>query len=54
MSQWLPQILPSVWQTLTQSAQIYVKTVVNNVEEVDQAVDSDGNYHFLTPSVVAK
>jgi hypothetical protein len=38
----LPRILPPVWQTLSQSADIYLKTVVNGTEEVDQVVDSDG------------
>ncbi|GFG36391.1 hypothetical protein Cfor_01763 [Coptotermes formosanus] len=39
---WLPQILPPVWQTLTHSADIYLKTVVNGTEAVDEIVDSDG------------
>ena len=42
MSQWLPQILPPVWAALTQSAQTYLATVVNNTEEGDDPVDSDG------------
>ncbi|XP_069694516.1 importin-9 [Periplaneta americana] len=42
MAPWLPQILPPIWQTLTQSADIYLKTVVNGTEEVDEIVDSDG------------
>ncbi|PNF35800.1 Importin-9 [Cryptotermes secundus] len=42
MAPWLPQILPPVWQTLTQSAEIYLKTIVNGTEEVDEVIDSDG------------
>ena len=42
MSQWLPQILPPVWAALTHSAQTYLATVVNNTEEGDDPVDSDG------------
>jgi hypothetical protein len=51
MSPWLPQILPSVWQTLTQSADIYLKTVVNGTEEVDEAVDSDGESNEIKKKV---
>ncbi|XP_064488644.1 importin-9-like [Ornithodoros turicata] len=42
MSTWLPHILTPVWDTLTESANIYVKTVVNDSEEADDPVDSDG------------
>ncbi|KAJ9582618.1 hypothetical protein L9F63_023037 [Diploptera punctata] len=42
MAPWLPQILPPVWQTLTESADIYLKTIVNATEEIDAIVDSDG------------
>ena len=42
MAQFLQQILPPVWATLTQSAEVYVKTVINNTEEADDPVDSDG------------
>jgi len=44
---WLPQILPPVWQTLTQSADIYLKTVVNGTETVDEIVDSDGELNGI-------
>jgi hypothetical protein len=47
MAPWLPQILPPVWQTLTQSADIYLKTVVNGTEEVDEVVDSDGELNKI-------
>jgi hypothetical protein len=47
MAPWLPQILPPVWQTLTQSADIYLKTVVNGTEEVDEVVDSDGELNRI-------
>ncbi|PVD24404.1 hypothetical protein C0Q70_14886 [Pomacea canaliculata] len=42
MSGYLPQILPSIWNIFTQSAEFYVRTVVNNVEDADDPVDSDG------------
>lgn len=38
----LKDILPQVWSTLTQSAERYVKTVVNYTEDADDPVDSDG------------
>ncbi|XP_013378679.1 importin-9 isoform X1 [Lingula anatina] len=42
MSPWLHQILPPVWNTLTHSADIYVRTVVNDTEDAVNPVDSDG------------
>ncbi|CAI9717889.1 importin-9-like isoform X1 [Octopus vulgaris] len=42
MSTWLPQILPPVWNLFTHSVEFYVRTVVNNTEEADNPVDSDG------------
>jgi len=42
MSQWIGQILPPVWQVLTHSSDVYVRTVVNNTDEADDPVDSDG------------
>ncbi|XP_070967796.1 importin-9 isoform X2 [Oncorhynchus clarkii lewisi] len=38
----LKQILPIVWNTLTESAAFYVRTEVNYTEEVDDPIDSDG------------
>ncbi|XP_005988453.1 importin-9 isoform X2 [Latimeria chalumnae] len=38
----MQQILPIVWNTLTESAALYVRTEVNYTEEVDDPVDSDG------------
>uniref|UniRef100_A0A672H6L8 Importin N-terminal domain-containing protein n=1 Tax=Salarias fasciatus TaxID=181472 RepID=A0A672H6L8_SALFA len=38
----MQQILPIVWNTLTESAFTYVRTEVNYTEEVDDPVDSDG------------
>uniref|UniRef100_A0A1A8Q3Z5 Importin 9 n=1 Tax=Nothobranchius rachovii TaxID=451742 RepID=A0A1A8Q3Z5_9TELE len=38
----MQQILPIVWNTLTESAAFYVRTEVNYTEEVDNPVDSDG------------
>lgn len=54
MAPWLPQILPPVWQTLTQSADIYLNTIVNGTEEVEEVIDSDGELNrinYLTNSV---
>ena len=42
LSQWLLQILPTVWNTLTHSAHVYVACVVNETEEVEEQVDLDG------------
>lgn len=38
----MQQILPIVWNTLTDSAAFYVRTEVNYTEDVDDPVDSDG------------
>ncbi|XP_004068747.1 importin-9 isoform X1 [Oryzias latipes] len=38
----MQQILPIVWDTLTESAAFYVRTEVNYTEEVDDPIDSDG------------
>ncbi|XP_048878263.1 importin-9 [Brienomyrus brachyistius] len=38
----MQQILPIVWNTLTESAAFYVRTEVNYTEEVDNPIDSDG------------
>jgi len=41
------EILPTVWNTLTPSAHVYVATIVNNeTEDVEQEVESDGNDAF--------
>ncbi|XP_015606737.1 importin-9 isoform X2 [Cephus cinctus] len=43
VSHFLPQLLPPIWETLTQSAKIYQEETVNGDGEVDErAVDSDG------------
>jgi len=42
MAEWLPQILPPVWSTLTTSAEKYVREVVNEGGSEDEVVDSDG------------
>lgn len=42
MATWLPHILTPVWNTLTDSANLYVRTVVNDTDSVDNPVDSDG------------
>ncbi|XP_071784308.1 importin-9-like [Asterias amurensis] len=42
MSKWISQILPTIWTMLTECATIYVATCVNDSEEIDNPVDSDG------------
>ncbi|XP_060587837.1 importin-9-like [Ruditapes philippinarum] len=42
MSQWIGQILQPVWSIFTLSSDFYVRTVVNNTEDADDPVDSDG------------
>lgn len=43
VSDLLPQMLPSIWETLCQSAKIYQETTVNTDEDInDKEVDSDG------------
>ena len=43
MAPCLGSVLPHVWNTLTQGADRYHKTVVNYIEEADDPIDSDGN-----------
>jgi hypothetical protein len=42
MAVYLSEVLPHVWNTLTQGADRYHKTVINYIEEADDPVDSDG------------
>ena len=42
MAVYLSDVLPHVWNTLTQGADRYHKTVINYIEEADDPVDSDG------------
>ncbi|XP_071960511.1 importin-9-like [Antedon mediterranea] len=42
MNKFMPQILPPIWKTLTESAEVYITTVVNGTEEADNPIDSDG------------
>lgn len=44
MAPHLMQILPHMWHTLTQSADHYVRTVVNYTDDADDPVDSDGEF----------
>ena len=44
MAPHLMQILPHMWNTLTQSADRYVRTVVNYTDDADDPVDSDGEF----------
>ena len=45
MAPHLMDILPHMWNTLTQSADRYVRTVVNYTDDADDPVDSDGKKH---------
>ena len=45
MAPHLMDILPHMWNTLTQSADRYVRTVVNYTDDADDPVDSDGRKH---------
>ncbi|XP_029213393.2 importin-9-like isoform X4 [Acropora millepora] len=42
MAPHLTEILPHMWKTLTQSADHYVRTVVNYTDDADDPIDSDG------------
>lgn len=43
VSNFLPQMLPPVWETLTESAKIYQEETVNGTTETNnKEVDSDG------------
>ncbi|OXU19363.1 hypothetical protein TSAR_015966 [Trichomalopsis sarcophagae] len=54
MTTFVPQILPCIWTTLTQSAIIYQEEVVNGDGEVnDQEVDSDGEVINFNNLVIA-
>lgn len=44
MSVYLGNVQPHVWNTLTQGADRYHKTVVNYIEDADDPVDSDGMF----------
>ena len=45
MAPQLMGILPHMWNTLTQNADHYVRTVVNYTDDADDLVDSDGKKH---------
>ncbi|XP_067212892.1 importin-9 isoform X3 [Linepithema humile] len=54
VSDLLPQILPSIWETLCQSAKIYQETTVNTDEDVnDKEVDSDGEVINFNSLIIA-
>lgn len=43
MTDIIPQILPLIWTTLTQSAKIYQEQILNGDQDFDnQDIDSDG------------
>lgn len=46
----MPAVLQATWKTLTDSADTYVRTVINDTEEADDPVDSDGKrfVRFMT------
>ena len=47
MVSFVPQILPSIWTILTESAKVYQDEAVDESGEVNnQDVDSDGKYWF--------
>lgn len=48
MQPFLGEILGPVWCTLTGTAELYVKNQVNNSEDIEEDVDSDGNSNILT------
>ena len=45
MAPHLMDILSHMWNTLTQNADHYVRTVVNYTDDADDLVDSDGKKH---------
>lgn len=47
MAPHLMEILPHMWNTLTQSADRYVRTVVNYTDDADDPVDSDGECVYI-------
>lgn len=38
---YMRQILPRIWQTLTLNSHVYINTVVNNPDDLDEYVESD-------------
>lgn len=46
MTTYVPQILPCIWTTFTQSAKIYQEQIVSGHCEVDDQVDSDGKFNL--------
>ncbi|XP_043252941.1 importin-9 isoform X1 [Colletes gigas] len=54
VSSFLPQMLPPIWETLTQSAKIYQEGIVNSDrEENDKEVDSDGEIINFSNLIIA-
>ena len=41
-AQWLGEILAPVWNTLTSSAELYVRSHINDLEQHNDPSDSDG------------
>lgn len=42
-AQWMGEILAPVWVTLTSSAELYVRSHINDLEDQEDPADSDGN-----------
>ena len=40
--QWMGEILTPVWNTLTSSAELYVRSHINDLEQQNDPSDSDG------------
>ncbi|KAK0168636.1 hypothetical protein PV327_002414 [Microctonus hyperodae] len=54
VANFLPQILPPIWETLTQSAKIYQEETVNGSDNVDEKdVDSDGEIINFNNLIIA-
>ncbi|XP_014471469.1 PREDICTED: importin-9 [Dinoponera quadriceps] len=54
VSDYLPQMLPSVWEMLSQSAKTYQETTVNGDEDInDKEVDSDGEVINFNNLIIA-
>ncbi len=56
MADYLPIVLPPVWQIFTGSVDFYVRSIVNNVESHQDPVDEDGNSYssFVCSYVIVK
>ncbi|OQR79887.1 importin-9-like [Tropilaelaps mercedesae] len=53
MQPFLGEILGPVWSTLTDTAKLYTKNQVNNSEDIEEDVDSDGEVYGVQSLVLA-